>query len=310
MFLLETVSIETYIETSSEHLPSLFCVMVTSLQQNFDTISSDNLATCLSTLRKVLARVQPAWNVWDVSEKLNKSRQEITDTEADVAKEATESNPGSPVNIPQHNGDKSDTKDVSVTEHSNDNSLSLSTHETLVRDCKELFLNLFSDLIDKRIIENNKLDWKTLAENRNKHLTNYKGLESLLHQVLRSNELINQNPDECQSTNKVLLKPESEKFSNAFSLACNCILELSSMPKYNNSDNNQINSEECSELPGWLYGLLLCCTASSRSPPASSLSATQLSAITTVVELSTLVIHCNDKTRGHHNNKSGTGLKF
>ena len=310
MFLLETVSIETYIETSSEHLPSLFCVMVTSLQQNFDTISSDNLATCLSTLRKVLARVQPAWNVWDVSEKLNKSRQEITDTEADVAKEATESNPGSPVNIPQHNGDKSDTKDVSVTEHSNDNSLSLSTHETLVRDCKELFLNLFSDLIDKRIIENNKLDWKTLAENRNKHLTNYKGLESLLHQVLRSNELINQNPDECQSTNKVLLKPESEKFSNAFSLACNCILELSSMPKYNNSDNNQINSEECSELPGWLYALLLCCTASSRSPPASSLSSSQLSAITTVVELSTLVIHCNDKTRGHHNNKSGTGLKF
>ena len=56
------------------------------------------LATCLATLRKVLARVQPAWNVWDVAEKLNKSRQEAAEA-ADVAREATESLPGSPFHV-------------------------------------------------------------------------------------------------------------------------------------------------------------------------------------------------------------------
>ena len=39
VFLLETVSIETYIETSSEHLPSLFKVMVSSITENLEQIS-------------------------------------------------------------------------------------------------------------------------------------------------------------------------------------------------------------------------------------------------------------------------------
>ena len=73
------------------------------------------MSTCLSTLRKVLARVQPAWNVWDVSEKMNKSRQDSVAQETDLAsnsvtldtdlaREATESLPGSPVIIPAKAG--------------------------------------------------------------------------------------------------------------------------------------------------------------------------------------------------------------
>ena len=62
------------------------------------------MSTCLSTLRKVLARVQPAWNVWDVSEKMNKSRQDSVAQETDLAREATESLPGSPVIVPAKAG--------------------------------------------------------------------------------------------------------------------------------------------------------------------------------------------------------------
>ena len=66
-FLIEAVSIETYVETSSEHLPSLFQVMVRNITSNLDTIGGLCLTECLKTVRIVLARVQPAWNGRDVT---------------------------------------------------------------------------------------------------------------------------------------------------------------------------------------------------------------------------------------------------
>ena len=98
-FLIEAVSIETYVETSSEHLPSLFLVMVRNITSNLDTIGGLCLTECLNTVRKVLARVQPAWNVWDVTDKIIKKTVEVTEVDGmDVAREVTESNPGSPLN--------------------------------------------------------------------------------------------------------------------------------------------------------------------------------------------------------------------
>ena len=64
----------------------MFQVMVTSMTQHLDNIPPEVLTTCLSTCRKVLARVQPAWNVWDVTEKLNKSRQDSVSEHTDIAK--------------------------------------------------------------------------------------------------------------------------------------------------------------------------------------------------------------------------------
>ena len=155
VFLLDTVSIETYIETSSEHLPALFKVMVESVTASLGSIGPGVLATCLATLRKVLARVQPAWNVWDVAEKLNKSRQEAGEA-ADVAREATESLPGSPfhVTLKEEAEVENDEKSRSMSDNS-----SVSSHETLVNVCKTLFLNMFCDFIHLRIIENPKEDW-------------------------------------------------------------------------------------------------------------------------------------------------------
>ena len=96
IFLLEVVSIETYVETSAEHLPSLFQVMVRSLTSCLGTIGGQSLTECINTIRKVLARIQPAWNVWDVTEKITKKT--VVELEVmDVAKEVTESHPGSPL---------------------------------------------------------------------------------------------------------------------------------------------------------------------------------------------------------------------
>ena len=100
MFLLEVVSIETYVETSSEHLPSLSQTMLRALSSHLPSLAPSHLFSCLLCLRKVLARVQPAWSVWDVAERRGKgeekrkSREEPQTPEIPTAREVTESSPG------------------------------------------------------------------------------------------------------------------------------------------------------------------------------------------------------------------------
>ena len=100
MFLLEVVSIETYVETSSEHLPSLSQTMLRALSSHLPSLVPSYLFSCLLCLRKVLARVQPAWSVWDVAERRGKgeekrkSREEPQTPEIPTAREVTESSPG------------------------------------------------------------------------------------------------------------------------------------------------------------------------------------------------------------------------
>ena len=120
-----------------------------------------------------------------------------------------------------------------------------------------------------------------------------RGLENLLSQVLNSDDVVGKKTVKNQRNKKVCLNDQSEKFSDAFSHACNCILELSSMPKYNNQEESEniVSDSLDDDLPDWLQGLLLCSTVST-----SSLTSIQLSAITAVVELSTLVIHCTEKS--------------
>ncbi|XP_024216432.1 protein dopey-1 homolog [Halyomorpha halys] len=59
-FLLDIVSLETYTETSSEHLPSLFHHLVLQLTEHCDSLSAKQVAHGLKLCAKILTRVQPA----------------------------------------------------------------------------------------------------------------------------------------------------------------------------------------------------------------------------------------------------------
>ena len=50
MFLLEVVSIETYVETSSEHLPSLSQTMLRALSSHLPSLAPSHLFSCLLCL--------------------------------------------------------------------------------------------------------------------------------------------------------------------------------------------------------------------------------------------------------------------
>lgn len=59
-FLLDTVSLETYMDTPSEHLPGLFLHIITQLTLYCDALLPQEVARSLQLCAKVLSRVQPS----------------------------------------------------------------------------------------------------------------------------------------------------------------------------------------------------------------------------------------------------------
>ncbi|KAK7864583.1 hypothetical protein R5R35_003176 [Gryllus longicercus] len=58
-FLLDSVSLEAYVETPGEHLPGLFLYIVTQLTEGCGSISPSEVARALQLCAKILTRVQP-----------------------------------------------------------------------------------------------------------------------------------------------------------------------------------------------------------------------------------------------------------
>ncbi|XP_053397950.1 protein dopey-1-like isoform X3 [Mercenaria mercenaria] len=58
-FLLEIVSLETFSETQTEHLPNLLCSIITSLTEYCDKLSDSDVITSLQLCTKILSKVQP-----------------------------------------------------------------------------------------------------------------------------------------------------------------------------------------------------------------------------------------------------------
>jgi hypothetical protein len=80
-FLLDIVSIETYVETHSEHLPELFKKIMGVLSDRCDALTAKEITKALALAKKLLSKVQPAWNAWDVT----KERERETSTLPEVA---------------------------------------------------------------------------------------------------------------------------------------------------------------------------------------------------------------------------------
>ncbi|XP_063217046.1 protein dopey-1 homolog isoform X2 [Bacillus rossius redtenbacheri] len=59
-FLLDTVSLETYMDTTSEHLPSLFLHIVDQLVNHCHSLSPRELSASLQLCTKILSRVRPS----------------------------------------------------------------------------------------------------------------------------------------------------------------------------------------------------------------------------------------------------------
>ena len=111
-------------------------------------------------------------------------------------------------------------------------------------------------------------EWKELVEGDLKG-GNKNGLSRLLLEVLGEEE----DKEDIQKSNekahkkKVDLREQVGLMEEAFSALCNGLVELSSMPKYQQEEEleevgGQIDDED--GLPMWLLGLLVCCKLEER----------------------------------------------
>ena len=67
-FLLDIVNIESYPETASDHLPHLFKSIVQTLTAKCKSLKPSELTKSLQLAKKIMSKVRPAWNVWDMPE--------------------------------------------------------------------------------------------------------------------------------------------------------------------------------------------------------------------------------------------------
>jgi hypothetical protein len=304
-FLLEIVSIETYVETSSRHLPIMFQVMVRSVTTYLDRIDGASLAECLNTVRKVHARIQPAWNVWDVTEKMASNTQEVTEVDGmDVAREVTESNPGSPLNNPTVDAN-ANTTDCKVAGGEKQVVKDETQHEALVQVCKDIFTKLFSLLVEAKVLNIPKVDWEAIVISDVKK-ERMESLAELLDKVMKGREARDSlEPREEKVSPAVGLRGKASEFCESFSEACSCLVELSSMPKYNPT-NHEEQGDARGELPDWLQGLVICCMV----PPhkhSTTTTTVQLAAVSTLVELCSMLSSARDTQAKNRGSMEGSG---
>lgn len=67
-FLLDVVSVETCVEAHSKYIPELFKKVAQVVTSHCDQLSAREVTKALTLAKKLLSRVQPAWNAWDAQE--------------------------------------------------------------------------------------------------------------------------------------------------------------------------------------------------------------------------------------------------
>ncbi|KAI5703359.1 hypothetical protein M8J75_010863 [Diaphorina citri] len=87
-FILDTVTVETYSDTPSEHLPSLFLHLVSALREYCAELSSSQTALALGLCTKILTRVQPTIPEPEIIEDVAKDANSVSKDANSVSKEA------------------------------------------------------------------------------------------------------------------------------------------------------------------------------------------------------------------------------
>ncbi|KAI5737971.1 hypothetical protein M8J77_001325 [Diaphorina citri] len=87
-FILDTVTVETYSDTPSEHLPSLFLHLVSALREYCAELSSSQTALALGLCTKILTRVQPTIPEPEIIEDVAKDANSVSKDANSVVKDA------------------------------------------------------------------------------------------------------------------------------------------------------------------------------------------------------------------------------
>ena len=90
-FLLDIVSLETYPETCSKHLPNLFKTVLTVIKSKCNHLIPEELTKALELSNKILSKVQPTWNAWNADEVTQNKDQESSFEQARIERNSESS---------------------------------------------------------------------------------------------------------------------------------------------------------------------------------------------------------------------------
>ncbi len=351
-FLLDIVSIETYVETYSEHLPGLFKTVARAVAARCDALSPREVSKSLQLCKRVLSKVQPAWTIWEMQEEEEEGSKEEgddNDSESDssassastltspepaneedkatrlwsnvgkeisvdakesktssspeVGKEATESMPSSP--------QVTELSSVTVKGDGGGSSSRLihQQHENLMQECVQVFQDLFVCVVGGKFLDSKTFVLqdclsKMVQRPRNTLEERTHQLEHLLEErsegsAPRTHRASLESAEEMDAQEDLMLgrlrlvslplhEEDAEELSRAVSVACQVLVELSSLPTVRKKGRDEADSavQVCppQHLPRWLQYLLV--YACFLHPPNSVL---QLNCMGTLLELISLL---------------------
>lgn len=255
-FLLDVVSIETYVETASEHLPNLFKSIIGVLNSKVQDLTTFEVTKALLLAKKILTKVQPAWNAWDVDHPVDKS--------AEIGKEATESlSPPSDDNMEELGLDVAKTFEKVPR-----------GHEVLMKDCIDAYQEFFVTLLANKAfdagLDPNACLSKMVKRPQDTLDERTKYLEMLLQGGNSDAASMNHEEEQVlidqitQDTNVHLLD-SVHQFTDALTISCQILVELSSIPTMGSTTSSPLGDDfsllgyGCSpqELPSWLKYLII-----------------------------------------------------
>ncbi|XP_073990011.1 protein DOP1 homolog isoform X1 [Rhodnius prolixus] len=280
-FLLDIVSLETYTDTPSEHLPALFLQIVTLLSNHCDTLTSVQISKGLQLCAKILTRVQPI-----IIRPQSSSQFESSEDPSD----------SSMVTSIQQDSTSSD-YNQNTDSSSIDEKLELPSDETtfeksdsLLEQCLrqyERFYVTFTYGTRLKVGETKSIS--TLLEALKIRVPNSEETLKQLDTLLVS--IISKNPsNDTKSTVAFIdgLCAKGKEWVEPMSVASRLLVDLSTLQTFFQSPNsrNVLDSECCGKdssgaefLPEWLRVLIVCACWLNSSVPL------QLVAITTLLDL-------------------------
>ena len=232
-FLLEIVNIDLTPEITSDHLPHLFKSIVQTLTTKCKNLKPSELTKSLQLAKKIMSRVRPPWNVWDIhsSDAANDTlRSRLLSVESfeleEVGKEATESfNGNSPEqgalskNAPSGGGGVHEASSTNCDQEEDDSSKTHKTYMLVMLDCISVYQRFYIEFLKTKIFDFDQVEIKS-------HMV------SMCRQPVAESVEEESVVERLRSNGVKLKSNEIFALQDAIKYCCEILVELSSIPTW------------------------------------------------------------------------------
>ncbi|GFS63491.1 protein dopey-1 [Nephila pilipes] len=283
-FLLDVVSLETYLEVKTEHLPKLLCRIFNVLSKNCSILSIHDISVTIKLCSKLLCKMQPPLINIEVEEGFENSVNLYSNTDSYSSKETiskqnensyVEKNSSFIVECPRNLSPIYPSDFDGQTAEERNKESEFSCIRSIITLCTEkyqtFFVTFLKDKIIKNIDETLERYQSLLLPKHEREIQREQNLDKLLHKCLSakcnclSSEEVEIFKRDIADTsfkksdlplNDIEDIPSDSDLCQTFEFLCNLLVELSSFPTFYTNSNSlydkNLNAARSSVIPEWL----------------------------------------------------------